>query len=65
MAHHQVDVILCQVVEAGSLGKHTANHLVCDLAAALLIGALRITVEHSGSDHSILIALDGQRVGEL
>ena len=59
VAHHKGHVILNQIVKTCSLLQHAADHFMCNLNAALLVGALRIAVEDSGSALSVSSKLDG------
>lgn len=48
-AHHEQDVALPRRIKRCTLRENPANELMRDFAAALLLGALRITVENSAS----------------
>ena len=46
MIHHQGDIILSQIIEAGSFREYVPDEFMIALAAALLVCLLRITVKH-------------------
>ena len=47
MIHHQENIILCQMIETGSLWKDPADKFMIDLNGSFFIRATRmITVEH-------------------
>ena len=58
VAHHQRHISLSKVVETCPLLQHAADHFMCNLDSALLIGTLRVAVEDSGSTLSISSKLD-------
>ena len=62
VAHHQRHIFLGEVVEACLLRQYAADHLMGDFNAALLIGPLRVTVEHACSTLAISVELDGKRI---
>ena len=62
VAHHQRHIILDKVVEACFFRQYTADHLVGNLDAALLIRTLRITVKHMCPAFAIGVELDGKRI---
>lgn len=62
MAHHEVNVLLRQRVKRCSLRKNSADHLMCHLAAAFLVGTLGITEEDPGAQFSVVVTLDGNRI---
>lgn len=65
MAHHAQDVALLQMIKGCTLREDTANKLMRDLTAALLVRALRIAVEDSTSHFSKLGVFNGYRVGKF
>ena len=62
VAHHQRYIFLGEVVETCLLRQYAADHLMGDFNAALLIGPLRVTVEHACSTLAISVELDGKRI---
>ena len=69
--HHQVDVLLGEVVErrrqqvAVALGEDEADALVVALGVRLLAGRSRVAVEEVGDAVALAVELDGPRVAEL
>ena len=62
VAHHQKHIFLGKVVEACFLRQYTADHLVGNFNAALLIRTLRVTVKHVCPAFAIGVKLDGKRI---
>ena len=65
MAHQKINVLLGEAVEAHPLGKHSANHLVRNLAAAFLVGTLRVAIKDFRSHGSLRVVFDGGGIREL
>ena len=62
VAHHQRHILLSKVVEACFLRQYTADHLVSNLDAALLVGALWITIKQVCSALTIGVEFEGKRI---
>ena len=63
--HHQIDFLLGQLLERRALGEDSADHFMCHFASTLLVGTLRVTIEHAGTDFSIPIAFYPQRISKF
>ena len=50
MTHHKQNIALLQMIKGSTLWKDTANKLVCNLTANLLVETLRITIKNSASN---------------
>ena len=53
MVHHPCDILLGQIVKAGTFGKHTADKLMVDFDRTFLVGAAGITVKDAGSPETV------------
>ena len=65
MTHHQGNVSLRQMVERSAFGKDPPDEFVRYLNTALLVGALRVTVEHSCSDFAPFVTFQRYRICEF
>lgn len=65
MAHYEQDIALLQTVKRCAFGKNTPDKFVGNLAAALLVGTLRITIKDPAAHLSKFGALNGNRVGKF
>lgn len=66
MVHHQIDIILCQIIKGCPFRKNVPNVFMIALTATFLIGLLRVAVENIAIIFSGLgIHFDGTRIGEL
>lgn len=65
MAHYEQNVALLQMIKGCTLWKNTADKFMCDLTAALLVGALWIAVENSAPHLAELSTLNGHGIGKF
>ena len=63
MAHHEQDIALLQMVKGCTFGKNTPDKFVGNLAAALLVRTLGITIEDSAAYFHKPGTLNGDQVG--
>lgn len=65
MAHHKQDVALPQRIKGCIFRENPANEFMRNLAATLLVGTLRITVENSAPYLTKFGTLNGYRIGKF